>query len=74
VADIKQLYFELIQDYDPYEDISEHKKLTVSQMLYNLIEIKKNNFDFIDLETMKIYNRFTTLIDIFTSLGIKPEL
>lgn len=74
MADIKQLYFELIQDYNPFEDISEHEKLTASQMLYNLIEIKKNNFDYIDLETMKIYNRFTTLIDIFTSLGIKPEL
>lgn len=74
MADIKQLYFELIQDYNPFEDMNEHKNLNLSEMLYNLIEIKKNNFDFIDLDTMKIYNRFTTLIDIFTSLGIKPEL
>lgn len=74
MADIKQLYFELIQDYNPFEDMNEHKNINLSQMLYNLIEIKKNNFDFIDLDTMKIYNRFTTLIDIFESLGIKPSL
>ncbi len=43
-------------------------------MLYNLIEIKKNNFDYIDKDIMTLYNRFKTLIDIFQALGIKPTL
>ena len=71
---LKQIYLDLIADYDPFTDISEHTNLTCGQMLYNLIEIKKNNFDFIDLDTMKLYDRFTTLIYLFESLGFKPSL
>lgn len=74
MADIKKLYIELIHEYDPFDDIEEHKKYNTSQMLYNLIEIKNNNFDYIDEESFKIYNRFKTLIDIFQSLGVKPSL
>lgn len=74
MADIKKLYIELMQDYDPFDDIEEHKKYTTSQMLYNLIEIKNNNFDYIDEESFEIYNRFKTLIEIFQSLGVKPSL
>lgn len=74
MADIKKLYIELIQDYDPFEDITEHEHLNNNQMLYNLIEIKKNNFNYIDKSTLTIYNRFKTLIDIFQALGIKPTL
>ena len=69
MSDIKQLYIELISDFDPYGDITEHETLTESEMLYNLQEIR-NNFTYIDYDET-IIKRFNTLIDLFIALGIK---
>lgn len=72
MADIKNLYIEFISSLCPFEDMEEHNNISFSDMLYNLIEIKKD-FNYIDRETMAMYNRLNTLIDIFKSLGVKPS-
>ena len=79
MADIKKLYIELIQDYDPYTDINEHVNLTDSGMLYNLLNLQKDFdclVDFSDFSesAIDLLNRCNTLIDIFQALGIKPTL
>jgi hypothetical protein len=74
MADIRKLYFDLIKDYDPFEDISEHENMTESEMLYNLEEIAENNdIDNCDtIEEEMIRDRFYTLIDLFHALGYHP--
>ena len=69
MADIKKLYIDLITDYDPYTDINELLNSSPSEMLYNMIEIQRNNIDSIDDKA--IVNRFNTLIELFKALGIK---
>ena len=69
MADIKKLYIDLITDYDPYIDINELLNNSPSEMLYNMIEIQRNNIASIDDKA--IVNRFNTLIEIFKALGIK---
>jgi hypothetical protein len=69
MADIKKLYIDLITDYDPYTDINELLNSSPSEMLYNMIEIQRNNIESIDDEA--IVNRFNTLIELFKALGIK---
>lgn len=74
MIDTRKLYIELITDYDPYCDISEHEKLSDSEMLYNLLEIKENNgIENIDTEEEQlIYDRFIALIDLFKAQGVNP--
>ena len=74
MIDYRQLYIDLIHDYDPFTDISEHENLTDSEMLYNLIEIRDNNEldSFIHEEDVYIFNRFNELISLFEQLGISP--
>lgn len=77
MADIKKLYIEFINDFDPYVDISEHKNLSISGMLYNLKYILKDIeclIDFSDYsgDSINLYNRCNTLIDIFESIVVKP--
>lgn len=69
MADIKKLYIDLITDYDPYTDINELLNSSPSEMLYNMIEIQRNNINSIDDKA--IVNRFNTLIELFKALGIK---
>ncbi len=69
MADIKKLYIDLITDYDPYADINELLNSSPSEMLYNMIEIQRNNIESIDDKA--IINRFNTLIELFKALGIK---
>lgn len=69
MADIKKLYIDLITDYDPYTDINELLNSSPSEMLYNMIEIQRNNIESIDDKS--IVNRFNTLIELFKALGIK---
>ncbi len=69
MADIKKLYIDLITDYDPYTDINELLNSSPSEMLYNMIEIQRNNIESIDDKA--IINRFYTLIELFKALGIK---
>ena len=73
MIDHRQLYFELIHDYDPYADTSD-LDISDSEMLYNLIEIRDNNgIENCDNEDEQlIYERFLNLIDLFKSLGINP--
>lgn len=73
--DHRQLYFELLHDYDPYADTSDlNNDISDSEMLYNLIEIRDNNgIENCDNEEEQlIYERFLTLIDLFKALGINP--
>ena len=72
MIDHRQLYFELIHDYDPYIDIDQN--ISDSEMLYNLIEIRDNNgIENCDNEEEQlIYERFLSLIDLFKTLGINP--
>ena len=70
MVDIRKLYFELIQDFDPYEDLSKHENYTESEMLYNMIEIRENDLESID--DYILVDRFNTLIDLFKALGINP--
>ena len=74
MIDIRKLYIDLIQDYDPYSDISEHENLTESEMLYNLIQIKENNgIENIESEDDQyIYDRFLSLIGLFKAQEISP--
>ena len=74
MIDIRKLYIDLIQDYDPYSDISEHENLTESEMLYNLIQIKENNgIENIETEDDQyIYDRFLSLIGLFKAQEITP--
>lgn len=81
MADIRNLYKEVLIDYDPYgyfedkEDIESN--LDLNSMLYNLICITQLNFDGCTVEELRqdaIYNRMMTLIDLLTVLGAKPEL
>lgn len=69
MADIKKLYIDLITDYDPYTDINELLNSSPSEMLYNMMEIQRNNIESIDDKA--IVNRFNTLIELFKALGIK---
>lgn len=72
MIDHRQLYFELIHDYDPYIAIDQN--ISDSEMLYNLIEIRDNNgIENCDNEDEQlIYERLLNLIDLFKSLGINP--
>lgn len=74
MIDSRKLYIDLIQDYDPYSDISEHENLTESEMLYNLIQIKENNgIENIESEDDQyIHDRFLSLIGLFKAQGITP--
>lgn len=69
MADIKKMYIDLITDYDPYTDINDLLNSSPSEMLYNMIEIQRNNIESIDDKA--IVNRFNTLIELFKALGIK---
>lgn len=72
MACIRKLYFDLINDFDPYYDESEIHNISNSDMLYNLKEMK-NNYTIDDLkdnELLSIYNRINTLIDLFQALKI----
>lgn len=73
MIDHRQLYFELIHDYDPYSDTND-PDISDSEMLYNLIEIRDNNgIENCDNEEEQlIYERFLELIDLFKTLGINP--
>lgn len=76
MADIRKMYFDLVSDIYPYAecyDESPNGKETESEMLYNLINMR-NDFVFpVDDDMKTDFNRINTLIDIFTSLSIKPE-
>ena len=67
MKDLKALYIELINSLYPYEEIPEN--LSGKEMLYNLIEISKNNFDLSIEENRKDFNRVITLIDVFRYLN-----
>lgn len=74
MIDTRQLYIDLISDYDPYCNISEHENLSESEMLYNLIEMKENNgIENIESEEDQyIFDRFNTLIALFHAQGVSP--
>ena len=74
MIDTRQLYIDLISDYDPFSDISEHENLSESDMLYNLIEMKENNgLENIETEEDQyIFDRFNTLIALFKAQGVSP--
>lgn len=79
MADIKKLYIELIQDYDPYIDIQEHNNISSSAMLYNLLNLQKDFTCLVDFSdysksSIDLLNRCNSLINIFQALGIKPTL
>lgn len=79
MADIKKLYIELIQDYDPYIDIQEHVNISSSAMLYNLLNLQKDfkclvDFSNYEKSSIDLLNRCNSLIDIFQALGIKASL
>lgn len=79
MADIRKLYIDLIQDYDPYTDIHEHNNLSNSAMLYNLQNLQKDFLclvDFADFSkaSIDLLNRCNTLIDLFEALGIKTTI
>lgn len=68
---LRYRYYRLIESLDPYEDISQHYKLTLNQMLYNLIEIKKDwKFE----EGGKENTALKELIEAFKIRGYKPAL
>lgn len=77
MADIRKLYFDLLNDYDPFHENEEvDYNISESQMLYNLLEIKKNNGieNYDNEQEKKIYYRFISLINVMQLLGIKPSL
>ena len=81
MADIRQLYIDVLKDYDPYEYFEEQEQiesdLSLNTMLYNLICIVTLNFQDCTKEELKhdaIYNRMNTLINLLTILGGKPVL
>ena len=81
MADIRQLYIDVLKDYDPYEYFEEQEQiesdLSLNTMLYNLICIVTLNFQACTKEELKhdaIYNRMNSLINLLTILGAKPTL
>ena len=81
MADIRQLYIDILKDYDHYEYFEEQEQiesdLSLNIMLYNLICIVTLNFQNCTKEELKhdaIYNRMNTLIDLLTILGSEPVL
>ena len=72
MPDLKQMYLDLIQEYDPYTDLNEHINLSDQKQLYNLIEIRKNNFDFADNDN--IINKFDSLINLYKTNGINTHI
>ena len=68
---LRYRYYRLIESLDPYEDIRQHYTLTLNQMLYNLIEIKKDwKFE----EDSKENTALKELIEAFKIRGYKPAL
>lgn len=74
MADLKSLYIDLIGSLYPYEEIPETDTLSINEMLYNLIEISKNNFDLSIEENIKDFNRVNTLIDVFRCINFWSEI
>ena len=78
MADIRKLYFDLIDDIYPYAECYEDidRNMSESEMLYNLCCISQLNFTFPieDEDVKQDYNRIMTLIDLLTILGFKPSL
>ena len=72
MADIRKLYFDLIDSIYPYAECYEDidRNMSESEMLYNLIEMKKDMIN--DSDTIEDRNRINTLIELFRALGIKP--
>ena len=72
MADIRKLYFDLIDDIYPYAECYEDidRNMSESEMLYNLIEMEKDMIN--DSDTIEDRNRINTLIELFRALGIKP--
>lgn len=81
MADIRNLYIEVLKDYDPYGYFEDQEyiesNLTLNTMLYNLICITQLNFEDCTKEELKhddIYNRMMTLVDLLTILGGSPTI
>lgn len=74
MADIRKLYFDLIDSIYPYAECYEDidRNMTESEMLYNLIEMNKDMLK--DEDTKEDRNRINTLIEVFQALGIKPTI
>mgnify|MGYP003571273082 CR=1 FL=1 len=74
MADIRKLYFDLIDSIYPYAECYEDidRNMTESEMLYNLIEMNKDMLK--DEDTKEDRNRINTLIELFQALGIKPTI
>lgn len=72
MEDIRNIYFDLVKNLYPYIECYEDldKSISLNEMLYNLIEISKNNLNPID--DKEDLNKVLTLIDLFQGLGIKP--
>lgn len=70
ITELRKLYFDFIDFLDPYhEDEEPDKDEELSEMLYNLIEIRKDwNFE----PGTEEHNRISTLIELFQALGVKP--
>jgi CRISPR/Cas system CSM-associated protein Csm2 small subunit len=74
MADIRKLYFDLIDSIYPYAECYEDidRNMTESEMLYNLIEMNKDMLK--DEDTKEDRNKINTLIELFQALGIKPTI
>lgn len=66
---LRYRYYRFIEFINPYEDIKEHYRHTNNEMLYNLVEIKKDwNFEEGSEESVKLND----LIKDFFANGYKP--
>jgi hypothetical protein len=73
MATLADRYINFIDLYDPYRDTSEPITENLSEMLYNLEEIKKD-FDSVEgFPDDGLTNILTELISAFKAEGIKRE-
>ena len=74
LKELKRMYIEFINALDPcwdaYEDVENVTELEPEEMLYNLIEIKKDWDLTNDIELSK---RLNTLIKLFEQNNVKPS-
>lgn len=70
MEELKNRYFDFVDELDPYRDTEDDQDLTLEGMLYNLLAIKENSEAWAD-DDLELYEVLEATIEQFKAAGIE---